>query len=185
MQRKRTASSSGASVPNHVAGGHGVGKAVPQSAQGFAHTGLKLLAIPADLHLPVLVPRIQQVPCVLERQVAPVLPLDEVAAATRVRAVLIGGPVHVGGRAQEHSIALEVAAALHREDQHNLLALPDGGLDLAIGGSTQRPEARGDRDIHSPVGACLDDVEALVTADHPLGTQAAGAGLAATARAHG
>lgn len=185
LWREPTPSQHRASVPSHLAGTHGIWKAIPKSAQGFTHTGLKLLAITADLHLPVLVPWIQQVPRALERQVAPVLPLDEVAASARVAAVLIGGPVHVGGRTLEHSIALEVTAALHREDQHNLLALPDGGLDLAIGGSTQGPEARGDRDVHRPVGARLDDVEALATADHPLRAQAAGTGLPAAARAHG
>lgn len=162
----------GFSASHDLARSPGVRESNPQPTQGFANPGFNFLTVSADLYLAVLVPWIQQVSRALEWQVAPVLPLNEVAASARVGGVVVGGATHAGRQALELRVALEVAAALHREHQHHLFALLESPLHLPVGGRTQGPEARGDGDVHRPLGARLDDVKATSLTRGPLGAGA-------------
>lgn len=70
----------GVSLSDKLAGHSSIWQAIPETTECFANAWFELLSVPADLHLSVLVPRVQQVPGSLEWQVAPVPPLDKVAA---------------------------------------------------------------------------------------------------------
>lgn len=170
------------SAPNGL-DGSSIRTAIPKMAQGLTNVGLKFLAVTADLHFPVLIPGIQQVPCVLERQITPVFPFDEVAPAAQAAIIVISGPVHVGGWSLEHGIALELPTSMHRKYEHHFLAFPDGCLYLAICIWPQRPQARGDRHIDGSVGASLDDEKSTMAIDSVPGAHATRARLTAACRA--